>query len=144
MSSKYFFYCGVIAVRVKSISLVAKTQSNLWLWCILLLLIETGDWTLACPQACLYLFSLVCPKRRYCSQALFPLSISYWNNVQNVPKWKVYLGNTIYSLVNWGREHLQLIADIFGKSSAFDIGVAIVLWFFSSTDIWKIPWLNWF
>lgn len=28
------------------------------------------------------------------------------------------------------REHLQLIADIFDKSSAFDVGVAVVLWVF--------------
>lgn len=70
----------------RDISRVVKTQSNLWLRCILLLLIEPGDWTLACPQTCLCLFSLVYPKRRYCSQALLPLSISYWNNVQNVLK----------------------------------------------------------
>lgn len=86
MSSEHLHCCGAITLMIKNVSQVVKTQSNLWLRCILLLLVKPGDGTLVYPQGYLCLFSLVCPKRRYCSQALLPLSISCQNNVQNLPK----------------------------------------------------------
>lgn len=74
-------HCGVMA---RNISQVFEALCNLWLQDILPLVVETGDLTHTCPQACLCLFSLVFLQRRCCSQALHLLSSSYWNNVQNV------------------------------------------------------------